>query len=435
METIVALASGQIKSALSIIRLSGDDVFDIVQKIFTKRFDLKKKKELLFGYIVDKEKTIDQVVLLKYLSPHSFTGENAIEIICHGSMLIAREIIDLCLKHGARLAHNGEFSSRAYLNNKIDLIQAEAINDLINALSKESQEIALSALKGEVSKEFYPLKTALADLLSNIEVNIDFPEYQDIEEVNREKIIAVVTKIKADLRPFLLNAKEAIKIKDGVNVALVGKPNVGKSSLLNALINEDKAIVTDIEGTTRDIVEGTFVLNGIPIHLFDTAGLRETNNLVEKIGIDKTNETIKKADLILYIVDEEVDQKITSSFYNIPYIIVHNKADIFHSSRDAVKTIASKKEISSLLEAMKAKLNIQEEIEIKPSFNNARQLGLLEKLDKALSDTLIDVENNLSIDLVAISLMEGYNAAVELLGEGNKNDLSEEIFSRFCVGK
>ena len=435
METIVALASGQIKSALSIVRLSGDNVFEVVQPVFTKKFNPSEKKELLFGYIVDGTKTIDQVVLLKYQAPHSFTGENAVEIICHGSMLIVHEIIDLCLKNGARLAHNGEFSSRAYLNNKIDLIQAEAVNDLINALSKESQEIALSALKGEVSKEFYPLKASLADLLSNIEVNIDYPEYQDIEEVNREKIQTVATKLRADLRPFLENAKTAIKIKDGVNVALVGKPNVGKSSLLNALINEDKAIVTDIEGTTRDIVEGSFILNGIPIHLFDTAGLRETNNVVEKIGIDKTNAAIKNADLILYIVDENIDENIISSFLDIPYLIVHNKADIYQSNSGGIKTIASQKEISSLIEAMKEKLNIQEEIELKPSFNNARQLGLLETLDKALLETLEGVKNNLSIDLIAINLMEGYNAAIELLGEGNKNDLSEEIFSRFCVGK
>lgn len=436
-DTIVALASGATKSALAIIRLSGDDCFKIVSSIFTKQFDDSLTKEILFGYIVDENKKVDQVVLLKYKAPHSFTGENSVEIITHGSMLIVREVIDICLKHGARMATNGEFSSRAFLNGKIDLVQAEAINDLINATTKESKSISLYALEGFVSHEFYPIKEQLADLLSNIEVNIDYPEYEDIEQVNREKIVDVCEQIRHKLSIFLKNAKLAIKIKNGVNVAIIGEPNVGKSSLLNALIGEEKAIVTEIEGTTRDIVEGDLIIEGIPFHFFDTAGQRKTDNPIELIGIDKAKEAIKNADLLLYVVEgNKISKKLIETFADKPYIIVHNKKDLYvKEDINEVYTSASKKEIDELINKIKEIFFLNNGLEIVPSFNNARQLGLLSNIDLILKEAIEEAKSDVPIDLVSINLLKAYNDMLDLLGEGNKNDLSEEIFSRFCVGK
>lgn len=286
-ETIVALATPAIKSALAIIRLSGNDCFKVISKIFDKDLTKNPKRAIHFGYIKDKEDVIDQVVLLTYVGPNSFTGEDSVEIICHGSMLIANQIIELLLSSGARMANNGEFSSRAFLNNKIDLVQAEAINDIINATSNEAKELSLLALQGENSKLFEPIHNKIASLLASIEVNIDYPEYEDIEVISKEKVIDVASEIVAQLNELIKDGEHDRIYKEGVNVAIVGKPNVGKSSLLNAFLNEDKAIVTPIAGTTRDIVEGDFNLNGVPIHLLDTAGLHESSDVIEQIGITK----------------------------------------------------------------------------------------------------------------------------------------------------
>ena len=292
-ETIVALATPPLKSALAIVRLSGDDCFFIVSKLFTKNLEKVEKNTIFHGYIKDEEDYVDEVVLLAYKGPRSFTGEDSVEIMCHGSPLIFNKIIKVALKNGARLATNGEFSSRAYAHGKLNLMQAESINDLINAETEESKKLSLLALKGDTTKLIEPLKKSLGDILSLIEVNIDYPEYLDIEEANNEKIVEIC---KENIKYIEKLVKDGIKgniIKDGINVAIVGKPNVGKSSILNALLNENKAIVTNIKGTTRDIVEGKINLNGVVINLFDTAGIRESNDEVESIGIEKSISKLK----------------------------------------------------------------------------------------------------------------------------------------------
>ena len=293
-ETIVALATPPMKSALAVIRLSGDGCFDVVSKIFTKDIRGIDKRTAFVGSIIFNNETIDDVVLNAYKGPKSFTGEDSVEIICHGSMLIANEIIEACLASGARMATNGEFSSRAFMHNKIDLLQAEAINDVINATTKESKKISLMSLSGEASSLIYPIKSRIADILSLIEVNIDFPEYEDIEQANKELIVKTCNEVQDNISNLIKNARKAKIIKEGIKTAIVGKPNVGKSSLLNALIGENKAIVTDIAGTTRDIVEGDVNLGGITLHLLDTAGIHEGKDVVENIIVPKFNTSKKE---------------------------------------------------------------------------------------------------------------------------------------------
>ncbi|MCR4879517.1 MAG: tRNA uridine-5-carboxymethylaminomethyl(34) synthesis GTPase MnmE, partial [Bacilli bacterium] len=271
METIVALATAPLKCALHIIRVSGDDCFEIVSKVSSRKVVCPNKRNLIVSKIMDDDKHIDDVVLAVYKNPYSFTGENLVEIMCHGSVLIANQIIKLLIKHGARLATNGEYSQRAYLNQKIDLVQAEAINDVICSITKESKSLSILSLEGKTSDFVREVKDKIADLLSLIEVNIDYPEYEDIEVANKEMIVSHCSLIITRINELIKDAQKAKIINEGIKVALVGKPNVGKSSLLNALLGEEKAIVTSIPGTTRDVVEGDINLNGLTLHLLDTA--------------------------------------------------------------------------------------------------------------------------------------------------------------------
>ena len=435
-ETIVALATPPLKSALGIIRLSGENCFQIVSKFFSKDISKTKQKEIFYGFVLDGEKQIDEVILLAYVHPHSFTGEDSVEIICHGSPLIANEIISLALKNGARMATNGEFSSRAYLNGKIDLVQAEAINDIINASTKEARDLSMVSLKGETSKMFKPIKEQIAEILSLIEVNIDYPEYEDIEVVTKDKIIAVCSDIVKNINSLIVDGERSRLYREGLKIAIVGKPNVGKSSLLNSLIKSDKAIVTDIAGTTRDIVEGDFNLCGVPVHLFDTAGLRESNDKIEQIGINKSLEAINNADLVIFVVDESgLDNELFDLVKNKKHILVTNKSDLLTSkNKNEIYISAKNNEVEPLLNKIKEIMNIGE-IVVKPTFNNTRQLGLLKNIVNSLTKAIDDAKIDQPIDLVSVSIMSAYNSALDLIGENNKNDLTDEIFSRFCVGK
>jgi len=441
METIVALATAPIKSALAIIRVSGDDAFELVSKCFSKDIRKIKERTLLFGNIVDDNKVIDEVVLAIYKGPKSFTGEDLVEVMCHGSMLIANEIIELLLSKGARYATNGEYSSRAFLNGRIDLIQAEAINDVINASSKEAKELSILSLKGKTSELILPIKKRIADVLSLIEVNIDYPEYEDIEVANKSHVISLVDELIPQINSLVESGEKGLIIKEGIKVALVGKPNVGKSSLLNALLGESKAIVTDIAGTTRDVVEGEINLNGVILHLLDTAGIRESSDQVESIGVNKSKEAISKADLVIVLLDaskelDKQDKDILDLVKDIPHVIVYNKADkLVSKDNDKLYISALNNDINPLKEEIYKALGIKEEAFRTPSLNNVRQLGLLKVTKEALLKAKEDADNDLSIDLVSVSLMDAYNAILEILGEYKQTDISIEIFSRFCVGK
>ena len=440
-ETIVALATAPLKSALHIIRVSGDDCFDVVSKCFSKDIREIKERTLLVGQIVDGEKVVDEVVAAIYKGPKSFTGEDLVEIICHGSVLIANEIIQLLLSKGARLATNGEYTSRAFLHEKIDLVQAEAINDVINATTKEAKELSMLSLKGETSKLITPIRSRIADILSLIEVNIDYPEYEDIEVANKDNVIEVVDELVPVIDKLVREGEKGLIIKEGIKVALVGKPNVGKSSLLNALLGESKAIVTDIAGTTRDIVEGEINLNGLVLHLLDTAGIREASDTVESIGVNKSKEVINKADLVVVILDasgelEKEDQEILELVKDIPHIIVYNKMDkTLSKDKNGIYISALNNDITPLKEAIYERFGLKEESFRIPSLNNVRQLGLLRNVKESLLKAKEDASNDLSIDLVSVSLTDAYNSVLEILGEYNQRDISKEIFSRFCVGK
>lgn len=436
METIVALASAPMKSALAVIRLSGDNCFSVVSKVFSKDLTKVSKRDIHIGYIQDHGQKIDQVVLLTYVAPNSFTGENSVEIICHGSMLIADQIIRSLIAHGARMAVNGEFSSRAYLNGKIDLVQAEGINDMINAVSEEGKDMSMFALTGETSKTFLPIKEKLGELLSQIEVNIDYPEYEDIEQISKSKVIEYCAEISAKIQDLVKNGEKNRIFSNGIKIAIVGKPNVGKSSLLNCLIKEEKAIVTEIAGTTRDIVEGQFVLKGVPVFLYDTAGLHESDDRIEKIGIEKAKQTIEKCDLVLYVVDETgSDENLYELIKDKKHIVVHNKADLLDKlSNKGLYISALNNNIQPLLDEI-TKMFELDQIKVQPSFTNTRQLGLLKSIFEHIQVAIDDAKKDQPIDLISASLMLAYNAALDLLGESNKNDLTDEIFSRFCVGK
>lgn len=440
-ETIVALATAPMKSALAVIRVSGDESFSVVSKCFSKDLANITKRTALVGEIINGKEIIDQVVVIAYKGPKSFTGEDLVEIICHGSTLIANEIIELLISKGAKHADRGEFSMRAFLNQKIDLVQAEAINDVINATTKEAKKISMFSLEGDVSKLIYPVKIMIADLISLIEVNIDYPEYEDIEVANKEKIISDIDRINIVLKELTIQGEKAKIIKDGLKVGIFGKPNVGKSSLLNALLGEEKAIVTDIAGTTRDVVEGDIVLKGLTLHLLDTAGIRESDDVVENIGVNKAKAIIDEAELVIVLLDaskelDKQDKDILELTKDKKRIIVYNKKDLATSIPDNSVAISAKEnDIDALVKAIHDAVGIDEVVFNQPSLNNARQIGLLKQAMEHLNTAKVDAENDLGVDLISVSLFSAYKSVLAILGEDNEIDISKEIFSRFCVGK
>lgn len=439
-ETIVALATPPLRSALAIVRLSGDDCFFIVSKFFTKDITKVEKNTIYHGFIKDEEELIDEVVLLAYKGPRSFTGEDSVEIMCHGSPLIFNRIIKVALKNGARLATNGEYSSRAYAHGKLNLMQAESINDLINAETEESKKLSLMALKGDTAKLIEPLKKSLGDILSLIEVNIDYPEYLDIEEANNKKIVEICKENIKYIRKLIKDGVKGNIIKDGINVAIVGKPNVGKSSILNALLNENKAIVTDVKGTTRDIVEGKINLNGVLINLFDTAGIRESSDEVESIGIKKSISKLRDSDIVLCVFDsqeyDEEDKEITKLVEGKNTIFVYNKKDLVQNNLDdKLYVSALNKDVDPLKKAIIEKLGLSKENYDNPSIANTREIGILENIKTILEQVLIDVKSEIPIDLINSELKEAYLKTLSITGEDNDFDIAKEIFSRFCVGK
>jgi tRNA modification GTPase len=307
---------------------------------------------------------------------------------------------------------------------------------MINATTVEAKDLSMVSLTGETSKLFRPIKEKLGEILAHVEVNIDYPEYEDIEQTSKEEILGKCSGILGDIETLISDGEKNRMYKEGLKIAIVGKPNVGKSSLLNALIKEDKAIVTSIAGTTRDIVEGDFNLSGVPIHLYDTAGIRDSKDLIEQIGIDKAKKAVENADLVLFVVDETgFDNELYAKIKDQKHIVVTNKADLIKDKNEKYLYISAKNnDIAPLLNKIKQELNIGEVI-IKPTFNNTRQLGILKQMNFYLNNAIDDTKNNQPIDLISVSLMAAYNCALDLLGENNKNDLTDEIFSRFCVGK
>ena len=440
-DSIIALATPPLKSALAIIRLSGDGVFSLTDSFFSKKILDTQKRSLVYGVFSDNGKAIDEVMLLLYPSNNSMNGEEVVEISCHGSMVIVNQIIECYLAKGVRYATGGEFTSRAFYHGKMDLIEAEAVNDLINATTVEAKNIALLSVSGKTSKLIGPIKEDISSLLALLEVGIDFPEYDDEEQATCQSILVGCEKIRIRIAELIRKGKQGSVVRNGVKVALVGEPNVGKSSLLNALLEQNKAIVSSIPGTTRDVVEGDISLNGVPLHLLDTAGIRESSDAIEQLGIERSKKAIQECDLAIFVRDgsSNADQGENDFFALVgekPHIVVDNKADrVANKKEGCIYVSALNGDISELKNEILRVLGVESDAFDTPSLSSVRELGLLRKIDEDLFEAQDGASQGLTMDLLSIPLQSAYNHARELLGEDMTHDLTDEIFSRFCVGK
>ena len=438
-DTIAAIATANATGAVSIIRISGEEAILIASELINKDLSKKEGYTITFGTVQEENDVVDEVLVSIFRAPKSYTGEDVVEIGCHGGLFITRKILSLCLGQGARLARRGEFTERAFLNGKMDLSQAEGVNDLINATDEVNAKSAMHSLKGSVSKILKPLEEDLTQIISNIEVNIDYPEYDDVHQLTEDEILPKAKAWLKDIQKLIDEAKKAVNIREGIDTVILGRPNVGKSSLLNALLEEDKAIVTDIAGTTRDIVEGTVRLDGITLNLIDTAGIHESNDIVEKIGIDKSLQALEKAELVIVVLDgsealTDEDHKLLEMTKNKNRIVVYNKNDkaIQH---DGISISAINGDVEALTNAMKEKYEKELYLASSDTLNNERQIGLAIQAEQSMKNAIRTLEDGMELDLVTIDLENAWTSLKEITGKVGKEDLLDEIFSRFCLGK
>ncbi|MGN8627664.1 tRNA uridine-5-carboxymethylaminomethyl(34) synthesis GTPase MnmE [Bulleidia sp. HCP3S3_F2] len=438
-DTIAAIATANATGAVSIIRISGEEAILIASELINKDLSKKEGYTITFGTVQEDNEVVDEVLVSIFRTPKSYTGEDVVEIGCHGGLFITRKILSLCLGKGARLARRGEFTERAFLNGKMDLSQAEGVNDLINATDEVNAKSAMHSLKGSVSKILKPLEEDLTQIISNIEVNIDYPEYDDVHQLTEDEILPKAKTWLKDIQKLIDEAKKAVNIREGIDTVILGRPNVGKSSLLNALLEEDKAIVTDIAGTTRDIVEGTVRLDGITLNLIDTAGIHESNDIVEKIGIDKSLQALEKAELVIVVIDgsealTDEDHKLLEMTKNKNRIVVYNKNDkaIQH---DGISISAINGDVEALTNAIKEKYEKELYLASSDTLNNERQIGLAIQAEQSMKNAIRTLEDGMELDLVTIDLENAWTSLKEITGKAGKEDLLDEIFSRFCLGK
>ena len=451
-DTIATISTALGVGAISIIRVSGPESIEIVNKIFTKDLLNIESHTINYGYIKDDENIIDEVLVSLMKAPKTYTREDLIEINCHGGIATTNKILELLIKNGCRLAEPGEFTKRAFLNGRIDLVQAEAVNSLLNATTDISRKQAINELQGNNSNLIKELREKLIQMISNIEVNIDYPEYEDIEELTNSKILPKLKDYLSNLETIISKSKEGRIIKEGINVALIGKPNVGKSSLLNTLLEEEKAIVTNIAGTTRDIVEGQINISGVVFNLIDTAGIRDTDNVIEQIGVEKSKKVIKDCNLILLIFnnndiltdeDKEIFNYVKET--NKPIIIIINKVDLetrlnkeYLSKDYKIVEISTKNKagINDLKETIKETFNLEKIItdDINYSFNS-RSIGLLEKSKDKIVAAINAINDNYPVDIVELEIKSAWEILGEIIGETYTEELLDNLFSRFCLGK
>ena len=446
-DTIVAISTTTGVGAISIIRLSGPESLEIVEKVFTKSLSNVESHTIHYGHIKDKDEIVDEVLVSIMKAPKTFTREDIIEINCHGGIAPTNKVLEVLLKNGARLAEPGEFTKRAFLNGRIDLLEAEATMDLISSATDKARKISINTLTGETSNLIKDLRSDLVGIISNIEVNIDYPEYEDIEVLTNEKLVPSINKFKEKLDYIIKKSEDSKIVKEGINVGIIGKPNVGKSSLLNSLLEEEKAIVTDIPGTTRDIVEGKIVLDGIMLNIIDTAGIRETDDIVEKIGVERSLNTIDSSDLVIFILNNneelsEEEKELLAKLDNKKKIIVVNKIDLENKlDKSFLKKYIeiSVKEglgINKVKEEIKRLFNLGEiENSDMTYLSNARSIALLHRTASYIDDALNEIELSSPIDIVEFSLKDAWNTLGEIIGETYTDELINELFSRFCLGK
>lgn len=441
-ETIAAIATPLADGAISIIRVSGEDAIAYVDSLYNKNLIDQGANTITYGYIIDPttKETVDEVLVSVFRAPKTFTREDIVEVNCHGGRFVTKQVLQLILAQGARLARPGEFTQRAFVNGRIDLAQAEAVMDLIEADNKANARMAMEGIKGSVRKLLEPLLEEILDIIANIEVNIDYPEYDDVEQLTDEILLPKATRWLTEINKILAKAESGKIIKEGIKTAIVGKPNVGKSSLLNALLEEEKAIVTEIEGTTRDIVEGDIHLKGVTLHLIDTAGIRETKDVVERIGIERSKQAIQEAQLVFLVLDgskplDEKDQELLELTKDKQRILVYNKEDLMEPQTDKLTICASKGEIEPLLEAIHALYEKHLLVLQEPTLSNERQIGLMLSARNNMEHAITAMQDGIQPDLIELDIQEAYKNLKEILGEYHREDLLDTLFSNFCLGK
>ncbi len=445
-DTICAVATSLGVGAISIIRVSGKEAIKIVNSIFSRDIRKVSSHTIHYGYIVDNKEIIDEVLLMIMKAPKTYTMEDVVEINSHGGINTTNKILELLLKNGCRLAEPGEFTKRAFLNGRINLLESEAVNELINAKTDSQRKLSLNQIGGLLTKKINNIRELLLSLMANIEVNIDYPEYEDnlviTEDILKEKLDLITN----ELDNLVKGAKFGKIVSNGVNIAIVGKPNVGKSSVLNHLLDEDKAIVTDIAGTTRDLVEGTLSINGIEVKLIDTAGIHDTEDKVEKIGVNKSLQSIKSADLVIMVLDasrkvDQEDQQILDTLNDNNTIILVNKNDL-NNNKVSLKfrniVYGNTKDLNGL-DVLKDKiiemLKIDEINKDLTFLSNARQTDLVNKANNSLKEAQKSMKGNIPIDMIESNLKECYNYLGEIIGDTYDEAIIDRLFHDFCVGK
>lgn len=454
MSTIVAISTSPGIGGIGIIRMSGKDSFNILNKIFKPKKNSEiKGYTMKYGNILDSEnnKIIDEVLVSYFIAPKSYTTENMCEINSHGGLIVMKEILDLCLKNGATLAEPGEFTKRAFLNGRIDLIEAEAIIDIINAKTEKEKDASVCQLNGFLSKDIQDIEKELLSFTADIEANIDYPEY-DIEEVSINNSLEVLKKVKNKLLKLKESFNNGKILKEGINTAIIGRPNVGKSSLLNVLLKEERAIVTEYEGTTRDTIEEFISIKGIPLKIIDTAGIRETENAVEKIGIEKSIEIAKNADLIIAIFDisqdlKDEDYKIIELIKDKNAIIVLNKIDlcvnktteekIYTLNKDIVRISAlERKGIDEIYDKIVKLYDLNRiNVEGENIVTNSRHQNLINQSLISLEKAINTINKGMPLDIIAIDVKDILENLGKITGKNVSEDIINEIFSKFCLGK
>jgi len=448
-DTIAAISTSLGIGAISIVRMSGTDAIKIANKIFSKDLENVKSHTINYGFIKENGEVIDEVLISVMKAPHTYTTENIIEINCHGGITTTNKVLETLLKNGARLAEPGEFTKRAFLNGRIDLTKSEAVMDLLESKTETARKLAINSLQGTTAKLVDNFRNKIKQLISSIEVNIDYPEYYDIEVITLDKIKEETTKMKKELENIIKESENSKIIKNGIDTLIIGRPNVGKSSILNKFLDEDKAIVTDVAGTTRDIVEGQVMLDNIILNIIDTAGIRETEDKVEKIGVEKSLSLIEQADLIIVVLNSnerltKEDLELLEKTKNKNTIVVLNKNDLERKIEleklkeyNLVSTNTNNLEgIDNLKEKIKEMFNF-EQISTKDYnyLTNVRQISLA----KNAYQKLIDVENalkeNLPVDMIEVDLRDCFDILGEITGKTYSDEIIDNLFERFCVGK
>lgn len=448
----MALATGEVESAIGVIRLSGDEAIAIADEVFHgKDLSSQASHTLHYGSIHEGEELIDEVVVSLFVAPASYTGENVVEISCHGSRYVLQRVIDLLVEKGARLAQPGEFTLRAFLNGKLDLSQAEAVADLIASGSAASHDLAMKQMRGGFSKEISILRQELMDFAALLELELDFSE-EDVEFADRGRLVALIEKIQSLVQPLIDSFKLGNAIKRGINTVIAGRPNAGKSTLLNALLREERAIVSEIPGTTRDTIEESIILHGVEFKLIDTAGIREASDAIEAIGVERTMEKLRSSAVYLYLFDlaeidpESVEQDLTRlGTGDIPRLVIANKSDL--ASEERINTFKSKIPDLLIISA-KEGTDIEKigerlfEVAMEGAgekdgtvVSNARHVQALKEAIQALADAKSGLESGLDTELVSLEIRRSLQALGQITGEVTNEDILGSIFSRFCIGK